>query len=208
MNEAIHLITEKGTPMDKLPLQKPHPYRLLFTALLVPAVCAFLLTFAMYRIDNSWQMTIALIFIISLWSWVLYIVLKSVKEWKMKYWQRYPKVVHLHEELPIKPNTAFLIATKSIILYILLFGYLTVVLGFALVYDALNITTANGLLNNIYFSLTTMTTVGYGDFVPMAGGRFFANVEMIFGVIYQIIAIGAGTGYLIRYTDEDNHIIE
>ena len=31
---------------------------------------------------------------------------------------------------------------------------------------------------------------------------------MIFGVIYQIIAIGAGTGYLIRYTDEDNHIIE
>lgn len=194
--------------MDQLSLQKPHPYRLLLTALGVPALSAFLLTFFMYLWDDSRQMVSALIFIIGLCAWVLYIVLKSVKEWKIKYWQRYPKVIHMHEELPIKPDTAFLIATKSIILYILIFGYLTIVLGFALVYDALNITTANGLLNNIYFSLTTMTTVGYGDFVPLAGGRFFANLEMMFGVIYQIIAIGAGTGYLIRYTDEDSHIIE
>ncbi len=187
---------------------KPHPYRLLLGALFVPTLFVFASTFLMYIIVDSRQYTVAAFFIIVLNLWVLYVVLKSIKAWKKKYWQRYSRIVRMREELLIKPNTAFLIATKSIILYILIFGYLTIVFGYGLVYDALNITTADGLLNNIYFSMTTMATVGYGDFIPRAEGRFFANLQMISGIIYHIIAIGAGTGYLLRYTDEEDHLVE
>ena len=42
----------------------------------------------------------------------------------------------------------------------------------------------------IYFSLTTLTTTGYGDFTPAAQpGRLLANIEMLIGQIFLVTLI-------------------
>lgn len=42
----------------------------------------------------------------------------------------------------------------------------------------------------LYFSFTTLTTVGYGDITPaIALSRIFANLEAVFGVMYPTIFI-------------------
>lgn len=40
------------------------------------------------------------------------------------------------------------------------------------------------LFNSLYFSVITLTTVGYGDFTPVTpSGRFFSIIMMILGII-------------------------
>ena len=49
----------------------------------------------------------------------------------------------------------------------------------------------SSILGGMYWSIVTMTTVGYGDVVPLTGmGRFLASVIMIMG--YGIIAVPTG----------------
>jgi hypothetical protein len=47
----------------------------------------------------------------------------------------------------------------------------------------------------IYFSLTTLTTTGYGDILPVsAWARAFANVEQVIGVLYVAVLMGRLVG--------------
>ncbi len=43
----------------------------------------------------------------------------------------------------------------------------------------------------MYFSLTTLTTIGYGDIVPVnAAGRSLATMEGLIGQLYPAVLIG------------------
>ena len=101
------------------------------------------------------------------------------------------------------------VAARSMVFYTLLIGYLLLASVFALTYDALGITTDDTLWGNLYFSLTTLTTVGYGDVQPVGFGRFIASVEMVAGLTYQVLAIGGGMAYvsgLSNRTDSDQAV--
>ena len=97
----------------------------------------------------------------------------------------------------------FIILTKSFVIYTLVVGYLLVAFGFAVVYDALKLSNESGLLNNLYLSIATITTIGYGDVVPVGIGRFFTSLEMIYAILYQVLAVSVGTTYLLRLTERN-----
>ena len=77
--------------------------------------------------------------------------------------------------------------------------------AFACVYDALFVSTTTNFGQNFYLSIITITTVGYEDFTPIGIGCIFASFEIICGIIYQIIAIGAGATYLVRFNISDKN---
>jgi hypothetical protein len=85
--------------------------------------------------------------------------------------------------------------------------YLLVGLAFALV---INLVARGGptyfvqgpheaLSEQVYFSFTTMTTTGYGDFTPATNvGHALAVLEMLLGQIYLVTVIGLMVGNLTR----------
>jgi hypothetical protein len=50
----------------------------------------------------------------------------------------------------------------------------------------------------LYFSVVTMTTVGYGDWVPLPQARVFAAIEALSGYIYMALFISAVVSLLSR----------
>lgn len=82
-------------------------------------------------------------------------------------------------------------------LIILFFGYLELVLWFSLLYISWGcIQSANcenilkSPVDSIYFSMVTITTLGYGDFRPATGmGRVFVFFEVLIGVVYVLLVI-------------------
>lgn len=77
--------------------------------------------------------------------------------------------------------------------------------AFACVYDALFVSTTTNFGQNFYLSIITITTVGYEDFTPIGIGCIFASFEIICSLIYQIIAIGTDTTYLVRFNMSDEN---
>jgi potassium channel LctB len=81
--------------------------------------------------------------------------------------------------------------------YTLLFVYLSVMLGFALLYFALSfngviliegnafksVHVLESLAHSLYFSGVTLLTVGYGDITPIGIGRSLALIEALIGYI-------------------------
>ena len=61
-------------------------------------------------------------------------------------------------------------------------GYLAAVLLFGLLYSAADLTSSDGLWSNLYFSLVTQATVGYGDVLPVGFGRVMATFQIGLGV--------------------------
>lgn len=56
----------------------------------------------------------------------------------------------------------------------------------------------------MYFSLTTLTTVGYGDLVAVSQpGRLFANAEAVIGQIYLVTFVGLLIGILTQQTRQE-----
>ncbi len=144
----------------------------------------------------------AFFFLFSFCGWITLWVLKHLQELRKNYEKAINTICQAHhpkrrEELRKK---AIAVLTKSSVLYVLILGYLGIAFGFSLVYDALNLTTEIGFWNNLYFSISTITTLGYGDVVPVDYGRFFACFQMIYGILYQVLAVSVGTTYLIQIT--------
>lgn len=82
--------------------------------------------------------------------------------------------------------------------FVLIFLYFTMTVGFGLIYTILQINgydvfvknhndTADGffpiLQDGLYFSATTLLSVGYGDVIPVGAGRWIAVVEALLGYI-------------------------
>ena len=50
----------------------------------------------------------------------------------------------------------------------------------------------------IYFSLTTITTLGYGDLAPVSEvGRLLATIEALVGQVYLVTFVGMVVGLLV-----------
>lgn len=57
----------------------------------------------------------------------------------------------------------------------------------------------------MYFSLTTLTTVGYGDLYAVAQpGRLFANAEAVVGQLYLVTFVGLMIGMLTQQSRGDD----
>lgn len=63
-------------------------------------------------------------------------------------------------------------------------AYAALVVLFGILYWAFDLTTGEGLLENMYFSLVTQATVGYGDVLPSGAGRIAAILQIVAGVIW------------------------
>jgi potassium channel LctB len=83
-------------------------------------------------------------------------------------------------------------------LFVLLALYLTILIGFGLVYTVLQINGYEVLWikgksdhgdffelfqDSLYFSATTLVTVGYGDIIPVGVGRWLAAMEGLLGYV-------------------------
>lgn len=79
-------------------------------------------------------------------------------------------------------------------------AYILIVVGFAVVYDSINASSEDGFWNNLYFSFSTITTIGYGDIAPVRMGHLFAGLQMIYGILYQVLAVSIGVSYLTNLT--------
>ena len=156
---------------------------------------------------TPFQFISAFLFVFSFCGWVTLWVLRHLQKLRKDYEKQMAllnqmKTTNKKEELN---KRALFVQTKSSVIYVLIVGYLAISFGFALVYDAMHLTTAFGFWNNVYFSISTVTTIGYGDIVPIQSGRFFASFQMIYGILYQVLAVSIGTTYLIHITQKHNN---
>ncbi|RFQ31578.1 two pore domain potassium channel family protein [Pseudomonas sp. ATCC 13867] len=88
------------------------------------------------------------------------------------------------------------------LLYGLCALYLNFVLSFALTYNLIDhlyphsFQSSSGPLDMpgfVYFSMVTLTTIGYGDIVPVHPlARFLAGSEAIMGVLFMALAVARG----------------
>ncbi|MBE6449469.1 MAG: two pore domain potassium channel family protein [Alphaproteobacteria bacterium] len=145
----------------------------------------------------------ASLFIFSFCGWVTLWVLRHIQQVRLEYKKSIEQIDDLKHQKKLHQK-AIIILTKSSVIYTLIIGYILVAFGFAIIYDALNLSNETGLLNNIYLSIATITTIGYGDIVPIGIGRFFASLEMIYAILYQVLAVSVGTTYLLHLTSKEN----
>ena len=81
-------------------------------------------------------------------------------------------------------------------LILLFLNYLEIVLGFAVLYlvtESVGDGTVpiSGRLDGLYFSVVTITTLGYGDMMPLgATGKTLAMIETIMGFVLVVLVIG------------------
>jgi hypothetical protein len=106
-------------------------------------------------------------------------------------------------QIPIKP-LSFL---KNVFYFIVLsIGFVGVfIIGFAIIYVHFGLLyTDNSITQNsrdcLYFSIITITTVGYGDFRPTPDVRLFAGLEALTGVVFFSLFIST----LIHITNTQN----
>lgn len=86
----------------------------------------------------------------------------------------------------------------------------TLILVFAWVHHQIGIMDASGPIarptrdfgDAVYFSVVTLTTVGYGDFYPMGAGRAIAAMQGLVGYVILGILVSAGF-QVLRPTDEE-----
>src|SRR5207237_1247870 len=55
----------------------------------------------------------------------------------------------------------------------------------------------------IYFSITTLTTLGYGDVIPLGCMRTLAAIQVLFGLFLIVLLIGVFIGRRVLYSLED-----
>ncbi len=152
----------------------------------MPLPISIILIMMMYVTKSLFSVVYAVFFTLTFSTWILNRTMSNIRTWHLHFYKKNPQ------------PQSFIVATRSMILYSILFGFLGLAIGFGIVYDSQQLTDASGFWNNLYFSITTLTTVGYGDIHPISYGRLIANLEMLFGLFYQITAISIGTLYLVE----------
>jgi hypothetical protein len=162
------------------------------------------LAIGMFLSRGALSYVLAALFVIASTGAVFLWVIKNVKASVIGFVQEGDHPLDTSENGPKKPpsmNTAadeLALAARSHILFTLLAGYVLIAFVFALAYQAVEGTPADSFKANFYFSLTTLSTVGYGDISPRDFGRALACIEMISGVAYQVLAIGGGAAHLLE----------
>ena len=99
----------------------------------------------------------------------------------------------------------------------LVFFFLVAVVTFGLLFWAIGFLPGSGVksagnripfLDNFYFSFVTITTLGYGDLVPVGYAKLAAAVEAIFGLVYFGYAISQVVSFrqegLVDYLTNSN----
>ena len=168
----------------------------------LPAVGQAALVIAMYSTEGLLAQLLALLFVLGSAIAVLLWVGRTITSHVARYRQGGVELTHgvgslLPKELmDWSAVDQLAVVTRSMVFYTLLTGYILLAAVFGLTYHALEVTTTDSLLGNVYFSLTTLTTVGYGDIQPIGFGRLIASVEMVVGLTYQVLAIGGGMAYV------------
>jgi hypothetical protein len=80
---------------------------------------------------------------------------------------------------------------------------------FASIYSYFGISNGEIIIQNIpdclYFSIVTWTTLGYGDFSPSEGARFFAAGEAMIGYVYMAIIISIFTAAITSENPEKHN---
>ncbi len=98
-------------------------------------------------------------------------------------------------------------------LLLLLWGYIEMIIAFAYLYRHFGLVRyadcgkpVTGVLEALYFSVVTITTLGYGDMRPTPGwGRFLACVQPIMGIILLVLVVGFFFVELGKKKDEQNN---
>jgi hypothetical protein len=104
---------------------------------------------------------INILFFISLWSFIYKSALKAADCWK--------SMLEL-----------ILVAFSNIFLFTDIYRYFGIANSEGI---------SQNLFDCLYFSIVTWTTLGYGDFSPTKGARFFAASEALLGYVYMAILI-------------------
>lgn len=94
-------------------------------------------------------------------------------------------------------------------LLLLLWSYLETVIAFAYMYRHFDIVRyadcgkpITSGCDALYFSIVTITTLGYGDMRPFSGwGKFFASLEPIIGIVLLVVVVGL---FFVEKTSKNN----
>ena len=79
---------------------------------------------------------------------------------------------------------------------------------FAIMYKATGLTSTRPTDNiaYLYFSVITLTTVGYGDITPTDAGRIVAMIQSLSGYIYMGVFIGIITSSIMSVNQDNNSV--
>jgi hypothetical protein len=92
-------------------------------------------------------------------------------------------------------------------LFVLVLRLAEIIVMFAGIYFITGITGPGGRAETfgpcLYFSVITLTTVGYGDWIPLPQSRAFAAAEALIGYVYMALFIAALTTYMNRKPAEE-----
>lgn len=88
--------------------------------------------------------------------------------------------------------------------------FIIVVLAGTLIYELehkIEEATINSIPEGVYWAIVTLTTVGYGDFVPhTVAGKILAAVMMLVGYALIVVPVGVFAAEYSRYRDPRPHI--
>lgn len=160
------------------------------------------------RIHPLWRKLTIDVYVTGKFFWLLLVILTG--------WYEYVPVVFF--TIYLMAETVFYIlgmivlsdiyshsVTLSRSMIMLMFNYLQVVFCFAIVYvkyDLLNSSVTP--LSAIYFSLATMTTVGYGDYYPQPGlGQAVVIIQMVVFVLFMLVFVNYFTSGIRETRGQD-----
>ncbi len=90
-------------------------------------------------------------------------------------------------------------------------GAVVLILNFAKLYLDTGLVDSSGrrevsIVEAIYFSLVTWTTLGYGDFAPPADIKIYAALEALLGYVYMGVTVGVTVSLIGSFTQANKTV--